>query len=61
MRSRKREEYTTLSIPNDLRERVESIISQRKSGYSSFAEFAKDAIRRRLEKLEEDSLAVEIS
>ncbi len=52
--------YTTLSIPNELRERVTMILEQGKSGYVSFSEFAKDAIRRRLEQLERKTIASEV-
>ncbi len=52
MREHAGDGYTTLSIPTELRKRVEGIIGRGRAGYTSFSEFAKDAIRRRLEELE---------
>jgi metal-responsive CopG/Arc/MetJ family transcriptional regulator len=42
--------YTTVSIPKDLAEKIEEILP--KSGYLGIADFVRDAVRRRLEQME---------
>lgn len=50
-------EYNTLKIPTELAESIDEIILIRKDlGYKSRAEFVKEAIRKHLEWLEEESL-----
>ena len=45
--------YTMISVPNDLVERIESLINEGKIvGYRTRTEFIIDAIRRRLEELD---------
>lgn len=46
-------DYTTVSIPKDVVEKASRILSR--EGYQSFAEFVRDAVRRRLEELEKKS------
>lgn len=42
--------YTTVSIPNYLAERIRRVHT--KAGYQSMSEFVRDAARRRLEEIE---------
>ena len=54
MKSHKGErDYTTVSIPLDLAARVDRVLSL--AGYQSFAEFVRDATRRRLEEIEKEA------
>jgi len=46
-------DYTTVSIPKNLAERVREILTR--AGYQSFAEFVRDAARRRLEEIEKEA------
>ncbi|MEE8167888.1 MAG: ribbon-helix-helix domain-containing protein [Candidatus Hydrothermarchaeales archaeon] len=45
--------YRSLRIPDDLVAKIEDVINKKKLGYSSISEFVKDAVRRRLEEIEE--------
>jgi len=42
--------YRTLSIPADLMQSIEEFIKKNKEGYTSITEFAKVAIREKLER-----------
>ena len=42
--------YTTVSIPKDLAEKIEKVLP--KAGYLNMAEFVRDAIRRKVEQME---------
>lgn len=44
--------YRNTALPEDLCERVDKVIKDSNSGYKSLSEFAKDAVRRRLEDIE---------
>jgi len=46
---KKRIRYTTVHLPVELLQMVDNVIEEGKYGYSSRAEFVKDAIRRYLE------------
>lgn len=43
-------DYTTVNIPNHLAEKVREVMKG--AGYQNLAEFARDAVRRRLEEIE---------
>jgi len=49
LQNKKKTQYTTVHIPIELLKLVDVIINEEKFGYSSRAEFVKDAIRRYLE------------
>ena len=44
-------DYVTVRIPSSLRELFEQTNENLKLGYTSFAEFVKEAIRKRLEEI----------
>ena len=44
-------DYVTVRLPRELRDRYSKIDSEMGLGYTSFAEFVKEAIRRRMEEL----------
>ncbi|MFQ5951732.1 MAG: ribbon-helix-helix domain-containing protein [Candidatus Geothermarchaeales archaeon] len=46
-----RKGYSAVSLPEDLLERVRQVIESERGGYSSIAEFVKEAIRLRLKEL----------
>ena len=48
-------EYTTISVPNDLIERIDKIIKEGAWGYKTPTEFIKDAIRIHLRELEREA------
>jgi Arc/MetJ-type ribon-helix-helix transcriptional regulator len=50
-------DYTTASIPLHLADRVKRVLPL--AGYQSLAEFVRDAVRRRLEELEEKRVGEE--
>ena len=45
-------EYSIVKIPTDFKERFEGLNNAHRLGYSSYAEFVKDAMRRRFEEIE---------
>jgi len=45
-------DYTTTSIPLNVAERIDKVLE--KAGYASRAEFVRDAVRRRLEEVEQE-------
>lgn len=47
-----RKGYRSVSIPEDLLERVQKIVMDKKYGYRSMAEFVVEAIRKRIEEIE---------
>jgi len=49
----KHEDYTTVAIPKEMVERIDRIVADQKLAYVSSGEFVRDAVRRRLEELEE--------
>ena len=40
--------FETVSMPVELLEEVESVVKERKNGYTSVAEFVRDAVREKL-------------
>ncbi len=45
--------YYNFSIPRELKDKVERLLARHKDlGYTSVAEFMKDAVRRRIEEIE---------
>ncbi len=48
-----RKSYSTVSLPDSLLEKIDQIIKKDIMGYSSRAEFLKDASRRLIEKMKE--------
>jgi metal-responsive CopG/Arc/MetJ family transcriptional regulator len=49
------DEYVTLKLPRALADEIDCLIESGTLGYRSRAEFASDAIRRRLERVNSDS------
>ncbi len=47
-----RRRYRTIAIPEDLYLKCEEIVKSGVLGYSSVSEFVKDAVRRRLEEIQ---------
>lgn len=45
-------QYVGVSLPKELVSEIESVIKNKKLGYTTVAEFVKDAVRRRLEEIE---------
>ncbi len=50
-----RKKYRTIALPEELYKECEKVVKSGKLGYSSISEFVKDAVRRRLEKIEAGS------
>ncbi len=44
-------DYATLKIPSEFRDEFERLNERHKKGYSSFAEFTKEALRKRFEEI----------
>jgi len=44
--------WKTIQLPEDLLQRVDDLVKRPELGYTSRAEFVKDAVRRRVEELE---------
>lgn len=51
-----RENYRSVSIPIELYNKIQKIVKKRSYGYRSVSEFVTDAIRRRVEKIEEQQV-----
>jgi Arc/MetJ-type ribon-helix-helix transcriptional regulator len=47
-----RKKYRTIALPEELYKKCEEIVKSGKLGYSSISEFVKDAVRRRIEEIE---------
>ena len=43
--------YRTIRLPKDLVEEIEELIKDKSLGYTSKADFVKDAVRRRIEEI----------
>ncbi len=46
-----RKRYGTISLPQELLDRIEEVVDSGKFGYASASEFVKEAIRERLREL----------
>lgn len=51
----KHEDYTSVSIPKETMERIVNVVSKSNLAYVSISEFVRDAVRRRLEELDENT------
>lgn len=47
----KKDSYRTIRLPKELVEEIEKIIRDKSLGYTSKADFVKDAVRRRIEEI----------
>ena len=47
----KKDSYRTIRLPKELVEEIEEIIRDKSLGYTSKADFVKDAVRRRIEEI----------
>jgi Arc/MetJ-type ribon-helix-helix transcriptional regulator len=44
--------FETVSVPVELLEEVERVVEERKNGYTSVAEFVRDAVREKLQEIQ---------
>ena len=54
----KDDKYRTIRLPKELVEEIEELIKDKTLGYTSKADFVKDAVRRRIEEIKRDYKAV---
>ena len=44
--------FETVSMPVELLEEIERVVEERKNGYTSIAEFVRDAVREKLQEIQ---------
>jgi len=49
------EDYATVKLPKELADEIDELIEKKHSGYLSRMEFTRDAVRRRLEQIKEQT------